>query len=344
MPKEFLQKISIVIPVFNASQYLEETLNSVLIQTYQSWECIIVDDGSHDDSVLIIQKYQCKDSRFVFISRSDFSELKGASSCRNVGISNSSSNFIIFLDSDDLLSENCLEKRMEEVNDRFFDFFVFTTQYFFKNPGKDNLKIVNRFDKLPIINFLEGTSAWQTSSVLWSKSFLNRLNGFDPLYPRLQDHELHTRALLHPGVRYYVSNNKNSDSYYRIFRGSSGTKKNSLIVNIAYEGAKRYFFDISNILDQQELSSLKKHFLIFLIKLQRMLVESDLDEKSRNSLFEKLLDLVETLKYEKSVFIIRFYCFVSFKIRQIPFPYLINKVIQRGLNFSFKSLVKIFYM
>ena len=76
-------KVSIIIPIYNTYKYLRQCLDSVINQTFQDIEIIIVNDGSTDNSVNIIKEYQQKDSRIVFV---DFSKHKGVSDAKNEGI------------------------------------------------------------------------------------------------------------------------------------------------------------------------------------------------------------------------------------------------------------------
>ena len=88
-------------PNFNKAIFLAETFNSVLKQTLTDWEIILVDDGSTDDSRDIIANFAAKDKRIKPVYREK--QLNGGSVCRNIGIDNSKGEFIMFLDSDDLL-------------------------------------------------------------------------------------------------------------------------------------------------------------------------------------------------------------------------------------------------
>lgn len=90
--------ISIITPVYNAERFIEETIKSVQIQTYQNWELILVDDCSQDNSRLIIEKYAVGDSRIKLIS---LNENLGAAEARNKGLENAKGRFIAFIDSDD---------------------------------------------------------------------------------------------------------------------------------------------------------------------------------------------------------------------------------------------------
>lgn len=110
--------VSIIIPTYNRSKLLKETLISVQKQTYTDWECIIVDDCSNDNTKLIAKEFIEKDKRYVYFQRPYFYP-KGASSCRNYGFGLSKGKYIQWLDDDDLLSEKKIElqvKKLESIN------------------------------------------------------------------------------------------------------------------------------------------------------------------------------------------------------------------------------------
>ena len=91
--------LSIIVPCYNQSETLPHTLDSVLKQTYQEWECIIVNDGSPDNTSEVVRKYIEMDSRFKLVEQ----ENKGLSGARNAGVKASSGTYILPLDSDDLI-------------------------------------------------------------------------------------------------------------------------------------------------------------------------------------------------------------------------------------------------
>ena len=104
--------VSIIIPCYNLSQYLSETLDSVLAQTYQSWECIIINDGSIDNTEKIAKLYVDKDKRFKYIYQNN----QGVSSARNNGIRNSLGIYILPLDADDLIAPQYIEEAVLILN------------------------------------------------------------------------------------------------------------------------------------------------------------------------------------------------------------------------------------
>lgn len=104
--------ISVIVPAYNAQEYIEDCIKSVIDQTYSSWELIIIDDGSIDETMNICMRYTEQDSR-IFLSHQNN---KGVSAARNAGIQFSNGEYIAFLDADDLLPPNSLENRLNTIN------------------------------------------------------------------------------------------------------------------------------------------------------------------------------------------------------------------------------------
>ena len=109
--------ISVIVPVYNVEEYLEECLESIKRQTYTDIEVILVNDGSTDGSKEICERYCEKDSRFKLVSQ----ENKGQSVARNLGMVESKGEFISFVDSDDVLKEDMLEQLMKQMTSEDID-------------------------------------------------------------------------------------------------------------------------------------------------------------------------------------------------------------------------------
>lgn len=106
-----LPKVSIIIPCYNQGAYLDATIESVVTQDYSNWECILVNDGSTDNTSAIIAEWEIKDERI----KSYYKENGGLSSARNYGLKNVTGDFIQFLDSDDVLHPNKLKISLEQA-------------------------------------------------------------------------------------------------------------------------------------------------------------------------------------------------------------------------------------
>ena len=103
--------VSIIVPCYNQSHFLNESLQSVLDQTYVDWECIIVNDGSLDNTESIAQQWCEKDNRFSYL----YKENGGLSSARNAGITKSDGEYILPLDADDYIQKDYLSKLVPKL-------------------------------------------------------------------------------------------------------------------------------------------------------------------------------------------------------------------------------------
>ena len=172
--------VSIIIPTFNREKIIGETILSIINQNFSNWECIFIDDRSTDNTIDLIKKYCAKDTRFSFFNRPD-EKAKGPSSCRNFGITKAKGDFIIFLDSDDLLASYCLSERIKAFEEfPKNDFLVFQMERFVKKP---NNYLPFKLNELSTENcmssFLQLTSVWQVTSPIYKKEFLLKINGFN---------------------------------------------------------------------------------------------------------------------------------------------------------------------
>lgn len=114
-------EITIIIPAYNASAYLAESISSVIQQTFTSWELIIVNDGSTDNTVEIVKRF-LSDNRIKLISQQN----KGVSAARNAGIRAAAGKYIGFLDADDYLLENDLQRKLEVLSKNPLIDFVYS--------------------------------------------------------------------------------------------------------------------------------------------------------------------------------------------------------------------------
>lgn len=112
--------VSVIIPVYNVEEYLEQCLDSVDAQSYRNFECIIVIDGATDNSYTVAKKYCKEHSRFMVI----YQDNEGSGPARNNGIIHSSGDFICFIDPDDWVEKNYIETLLEEQNKGDYDLVI----------------------------------------------------------------------------------------------------------------------------------------------------------------------------------------------------------------------------
>lgn len=145
--------ISIIVPVYNTENYLEKCLYSLVNQTYKNIEIIIIDDGSPDNSMNIIQKFVLADNRVKVISQKN----QGLSGAKNTGMNNANGDYIMFIDSDDWIEIDTCEKAINASEKYNADVVFWSYIKEFSNSQKDNYL----FDKTEII---------------WSEKNINQLS------------------------------------------------------------------------------------------------------------------------------------------------------------------------
>ena len=122
-------KISVILPVYNAEEYLEECLDSILNQSFKDIEAICINDGSTDASLAILENYHKRDSRISIITQ----ENKGAGAARNIGLEHATGDYIYFMDSDDYLELTAFEELVELAINKNVDFVLFKISNFYED-------------------------------------------------------------------------------------------------------------------------------------------------------------------------------------------------------------------
>lgn len=123
-------KISVIVPVYNSEKYLDNCLKSLIFQTYNNLEIICVNDGSTDESLSILQKYQNTDSRIKVVSQPN----KGVSSARNTAFEIASGDYVSFIDSDDWVLLNLYQTFVDTIQKlgQYADIFIFNVASYFE--------------------------------------------------------------------------------------------------------------------------------------------------------------------------------------------------------------------
>lgn len=164
--------ISVIIPVYNAEKYLQETINTVLEQTYTDWELILVDDCSSDGSFQIATQNESADTR-IHVIHSE--KNLGASKSRNLGLDAAKGRYIAFLDADDIWNADKLTRSLQYLQENDFG-FVFTGYEFADEKAVGTGKIVHVPTVITYRQALKNTTIF-TSTVIFdtekiSKSYI----------------------------------------------------------------------------------------------------------------------------------------------------------------------------
>ena len=174
--------VSIIIPVYNASSFLMDTIKTIQEQTYKKWEAIFVDDCSKDDSFEIIKKQQQNDKRIKIVKNKTNS---GAAITRNNGIDAAKGKYLCFLDADDKWNKEKLKKQIEFMKKQKCE-FSFTGYQFADENCVPNGKKVNVPAKINYKHALKNTTIW-TSTVMFDMEKLSKEDIYMPNVKRGQD-------------------------------------------------------------------------------------------------------------------------------------------------------------
>lgn len=194
--------VSIIVPCYNQAQYLDEALESVLNQTYEIWECIIINDGSPDKTADIAAEWVRKDSRFLYF----YKENGGLSSARNLGLDVAKGDYIQFLDCDDLLENKKIEVQINHLlNNPDVGISVSGYRYFEVDInrqrilGRNNFLhevVFSRYDA-DIKEVFNLCNPMVISAPLFRKKIIDVVGNFDESLSALEDWEFNFRCALH---------------------------------------------------------------------------------------------------------------------------------------------------
>ncbi|MGO2356819.1 MAG: glycosyltransferase family 2 protein [Mesonia sp.] len=219
-----MPRFSVIVPLFNKENYIKETLESVLQQTYTDFEIIIVDDGSTDKSAAIVKEFQNDRIKYFY------QENLGAASTRNEGINKTNSNLIAFLDADDYWYPFYLEEQLRLIN-KYPSENVFSTAQQINKAGQTfaiKYSLPDNFNKDGVVNYFEASlksSILHSSSIVLKKDILKKIGIYDPNIKSGQDTDFYIRIGLNYGV---VFSEKICSQYHIIenslFRSSTSLK------------------------------------------------------------------------------------------------------------------------
>lgn len=275
--------ISVIVPVYNVEEYLEECLNSLILQTKKEFEVIAINDGSTDNSLQILNKFNDSFENITIINQKN----AGLSVSRNVGIESAKGKYILFLDSDDILAEDTLEQLFNTAELNNLDLVVYDALAFDEISGKKDYSkysrqknykktIMNReeflygeckkyislsqlhFYKLSVImnnnlRFKEGLLHEDTHFSILSYRYINRIGYVDKkLYlRRYRPNSIMTGNL--------YKNNKSLDSYIWIIKDFKNINTNNFVLNKLIKKHSRLL--LSNLIRYENMS-LKRLYIL----------------------------------------------------------------------------------
>lgn len=238
-----MKKISIIVPIYNCEKYISRCIESIVNQTYKNIEIILINDGSTDSTINILKNYEKRDNRINIINKSN----TGVSDSRNIGIKKSTGDYIIFVDSDDWLEPDMIEKMTKKIEEKNVE--VVRCNYY-RNYEDNTQKIIQKYNekikekvlygedirKEILLKILSGEMQGYMWLLLIQKEVFKKLKPFDKRISMMEDTVFYIDLLLnidsiyiYDKALYHYYYNKNSAS--KSAKNFMRNYRNLLLVN-----------------------------------------------------------------------------------------------------------------
>ena len=212
-----MKKVSVIIPTHNSSKYIKECILSVVNQTYNNLEIIIIDDKSNDNTLDIIKSIKDKRIEIIELEENVYTGI-----ARNKGIDSSTGEYICFLDSDDYILPDKIEKQVKYMEDNNYDFTYTNFIYLKENDKKHYAKLPKKLDYKHALK----NTAILTSTVMLNMKKLAKEDIYMPNLKRGQDTACWWKILKKGYIAYNIPEYL---TYYRVHSKSLSSNKNSAI-------------------------------------------------------------------------------------------------------------------
>lgn len=299
--------ISIIVPVYNCEKYISKLVDSINNQTYQNFELFLIDDGSTDNTSLVLQKLKSSNERIKVI----FKKNSGVSDTRNYGLKIANGKYIIFLDADDYVEKNYLEDMMNIMNKYKPELIIqgyYSETDTLKNYKLDTISMKEKYynNKASIKEDL--VEMWDRHLLynIWNKVYVKKIiddnNIKFPEYNWGEDIEFNRLYLLNINTAYNTSN-----CYYHYIRERNGAVTNKYQTNL-FEIRKKEFYEFNEYFEKWNIS--KNNYYEFSCRryIERILgcientYSSDSNFKNRYQLIKSIINdplTRETIQYIK---------------------------------------------
>lgn len=287
--------VSVIIPTLNRAHLIGETLDSVLAQTYQNWECIVVDDGSTDHTPEVMAGYIANDARFQYHHRPK-DRLPGGNAARNYGFEVSKGEYIQWFDSDDLMVPEKLELEATALTKYDVDFVVSKTKYF----NRVNNSFFNYDFKTSDVTFESYAIdyiRWHTPDLMVKQTIVSIIK-FNERMTAGQEHNFNCKLLLQTNNLYFI------DIFLTLRRYDQGSIQGQRDKDIKIHRKKIFEAHWLNYMDLKNLADSSKFNRYSLLQC----IQSYLESKNKIDLPQGFIEEL------KEVFPNRYYLFYLARI------------------------------
>jgi GT2 family glycosyltransferase len=221
--------VSVIIPAYNYAQFIADTLASVQAQSYQRWECIVVDDGSTDDTDAVVKGFSESDRRIKYVRQDN----RGLAGARNSGITCSAGEYLQFLDADDLLEEKKLERQVEFLEHHPQVDIVFSDARYFRTDNEEERLFSQDAANLPWVAHLSAkgrevllalvrNNIMVVNAPLLRRSVINDVGLFDGSVKGIEDWHYWVRCAI-AGKHFHYDDSERTRALVRIHPNSMST-------------------------------------------------------------------------------------------------------------------------
>lgn len=282
-----MEKISIIITMYNCEKYVERLLNSIVNQTYSNLQIILIDDGSTDETINVCKKYM-NDSRIELISQKN----SGVSAARNKGINMANGKYIYFCDSDDYLENNTIEKMLEKYIDYKVELVIagFYSEVVGKHKYEDRIfvkeKLYNTKDdiKMDFVELWDKHLLYNVWNKLYSMDIIKKNNIYFPSYNWGEDIQFNRDYLMNISSMYNME-----DCFYHYVRARKGAATEKYICDL-FEIRKKEYYEFCEYFDKFGIEKNIYEEFVSRRHIERLVgcVENIANRESKLSLPEKV--------------------------------------------------------
>jgi glycosyltransferase involved in cell wall biosynthesis len=253
-----LPLVSVVSPCFNQAKYLPFTLDSVLGQNYKNWECIIVNDGSTDNTEDVALAYQRRDDRFRYLKKQN----GGLSSARNTGIEHSNADFIQLLDSDDLICVDKLSSQIAFLMENQSVDIAYSGSRYFRTDFPDNLLLlggggrhlgtveISMYDR-DVLRLILSRNPFVVSAPLYRMYLFRKIGLFDFALKALEDWDFHLRCAINECTFHYLGYTPDTSTLIRLHEENMTWDRDRMKSSRNAVIRKHLAMDVDHILAEQ---------------------------------------------------------------------------------------------
>jgi glycosyltransferase involved in cell wall biosynthesis len=261
--------ISIIIPTFNRAHLIGETLDSICAQTFTNWECIVVDDSSTDATDEFLKKYCEKDNRFQYLKRPT-DRKKGANTCRNIGLDNAKGKYIVFFDSDDLMTPDHLQVKYETISQSDYDYVITRTKFF--NSDSNYIDSYYQFHKYKITpyNYIVQNINWLTYDCML-KSHIAKSITFNEKLQSGQEYNYFSK-LVHLSVNAKFIDKIVTLRRYHVKSIRGMLKQNRKLEESLIDSAWETYKDLLGIANKSSLRFLLRKVMVLTIRIEKLVI------------------------------------------------------------------------